>query len=57
MAHLDGVSVQTLGEELNGDLIPPGVAIYETSRLAWNDEIDRHPALLRRSSFTCNRST
>ncbi|MCB0164310.1 MAG: FAD-binding oxidoreductase [Anaerolineae bacterium] len=47
-SHLDEQTVQTLANQLQGELIRAGDANYDEARAVWNGMIDRHPALIAR---------
>ncbi|MCB9078201.1 MAG: FAD-binding oxidoreductase [Anaerolineaceae bacterium] len=47
-SHLDDQTVQSLANQLQGELIRAGDANYDEARAVWNGMIDRHPALIAR---------
>jgi FAD binding domain/Berberine and berberine like len=46
--HIDALSIETLRGELSGQVIAPGDAEYETSRLVFAGSVDRRPAVIVR---------
>jgi FAD/FMN-containing dehydrogenase len=46
--NLDAASLGTLREKFRGELIVPGDAEYDSSRVVWNAIADRHPAIVAR---------
>src|SRR5437667_65356 len=45
---MDAAAIAAFGEAFKGEVVLPGSANYDASRLVWNGMIDRRPALIAR---------
>jgi hypothetical protein len=47
---MDDSAIETLRGAIQGDVLTPADAGYDTARAVWNAMIDRHPAVIVRAT-------